>query len=149
MQVLIKRIQKRGARSFVWRCGTGSFGGVNLIPPPPCPAALQPCFHVLPLSHQAALVYLNIRRSHRVKARKRIEWHSAHFFLFHLPSLHPCHPKPSRLSLTGEVINFIYTLIRPSRRKPLIVNSGGKGFMGILTAATVKILVFDCHSIGE
>lgn len=27
MQVLIKRIQKRGASSFVWRCGTGSFEG--------------------------------------------------------------------------------------------------------------------------
>lgn len=32
MQVLIKRIQKRGASSFVWRCGRGSFGGVNLTP---------------------------------------------------------------------------------------------------------------------
>lgn len=87
MQVLIKRIQKRGARSFVWRCGRGSFGGVNLIPTPPCPAALGPCFHALPLSRQAALVYLNIRRSHRVKARKRIEGHSTHFFPFSPPLL--------------------------------------------------------------
>lgn len=89
MQVLIKRIQKRGASSFVWRCGRGSFGGVNLTPPTPaCPAALQPCFHVLPLSHQAALVYLNIRRSHRVKVRKRIERHSTHFFFTSLPYIH-------------------------------------------------------------
>lgn len=54
MQVLIKRIQKRGASSFVWRCGRGSFGGVNLTPPHPrvpCGAsALFPRFTTEPPS---------------------------------------------------------------------------------------------------
>lgn len=36
MQVLIKRIQKRGASPFVLRCGRGSFGGVNLGSSIPC-----------------------------------------------------------------------------------------------------------------
>ncbi len=53
MQVLIKRIQKRGASSFVWRCGRGSFGGVNLTPTPPVPcgaSALFPRFTTEPPS---------------------------------------------------------------------------------------------------
>lgn len=95
MQVLIKRIQKRGASSFVWRCGRGSFGGVNLTTPQPsCPAALQPCFHVFPLSRQAALVYFNIRRSHQVKVRKRIEKHSTHFFFSTSPPYIHVSPNP-------------------------------------------------------
>lgn len=43
---------------------------------------------------------------------------------------------------------YLYTYYA-LKRKPLIVSSGGKGFMGILSAAAVKILTFDSHSIGE
>lgn len=111
MQVLIKIIQKRGASSFVWRCGTGSFGGLASFPHP---CALRRFSLVSTFYCWAARLHLCTSTSGEATGSKRIERHSAHFFLSHLPSLHPCHPKPSRLSLTGEVINFIYTLIRLS-----------------------------------
>lgn len=129
----------------MWRCGRGSFWGLTSSPQTLCPAALQPCFHVSPLSRQAALVYLNIGRSHRVNVRKRTERHSSlsfFFFLlfppFHLPWLHPCQPKPSRLSLTGEVINFIYTLIRCSDKTLSLWVAGVKGLWGSACQSVLK-----------
>lgn len=114
MQVLIKRIQKRKASSFVWWCGRGSVGGVTLSPHPACPAALQLCFHILPLSHQAALVYLNIGRSHRVKVTKRIERHSTPFFLL-LDSPHwiPASPNPPCCLWQGKWSSSFIHLLNP------------------------------------
>lgn len=77
-QVLIKRIQKRGAGFFC----VEMLERVILPSPPLCPAVLQACFHILPLSCQAALVYLNIDRSHRVKGRESTERDLTHFSLF-------------------------------------------------------------------
>lgn len=131
MQVLIKRIQKRGASSFVWRCGRGSFGGVNLIPPPPVPcgtSALFPRFTTEPPSCTCV-------PEHQEKPSGQSEeedWEALNSFIssFHLFSLHPCQPQPSRLSLTGEVINFIYTLIRPSNESLSLWVVGVKGLWG-------------------
>lgn len=76
-QVLIKRIQKRGAHFFC----VEMLERVILPSPPLCPAALQACFHILPLSCQAALVYLNIDRSHQVEGRERTKKDLTHFSL--------------------------------------------------------------------
>lgn len=147
MQVLIKRIQKRGASSFcvdMWE--RVIWGGLTSLLHPLCPAALQPCFHILPLSRQAALVYLNIRRSHRVNARKRIERHSTYFF--HLLSLHPCQAKPLQAVFKrGSDQPYLYTY-QALRRKTVIVSSRRERFIGILLTA-VKILSFDCQLVRE
>ena len=152
MQVLIKRIQKRGASSFVQRCGRGSFGGVNLPPPAPVPcgaSALFPRF-------TTELPSCTCVPQHQEKPSGQSEeedWEALNSFFFsspfHLPSLHPCQPKPSRLSLTGEVINFIYTLIRPSDESLSLWVAGVKGLLGSSRQPLLKILTFDCHSIGE
>lgn len=132
MQVLIKRIQKRGASSFVWRCGRGSFGGVNLTPPnPPPPRALRRFSLVSTFYHWATKLHLCTSTSGEAIGSK---WgrglRGTQLTFFHLPSLHPCQPKPSRLSLTREVINFIYTLIRLSDESLSLWVVGVKGLWG-------------------
>lgn len=68
--------------------GEGHLGGLTSAPPLPFPARALRRFCLvstfLPLSRQAALVHLDIRRSRRVKVRKRIEW---------LSTRRPTHPK--------------------------------------------------------
>lgn len=117
-------------------------GRLTSSPQTSCPAVLQPCFHVLPLNHQAALVQLKIGRSHRVKASKRSERHSTHLFpSFLLPSLHQCQPKPFRVSLKGEVTNFIYTLIRSSDKS---LSLWVEGVNDLLWSSQQLLLKFSC-----
>lgn len=164
MQVLIKRIQKRGDGSLcveMWERVTWVGGGLTSAPaphpPPPCPAAFLPCFHLffLPLSRRAAPVHLDIGRSRRVKVRKRIEWHSTHSPLRRphsprVPSPQPPEPEPAQRPLTGgEVIDFISTLMRLLVPKPVIVTSGRKGFTGILSRADAKIPTSGRQPVGE
>lgn len=73
-------------------------------------------------------MHLDIRRSRRVKVRKRIEWHSTHFPPS--PPLSHVSPKLSQLPLTGEVINFIYTLIRLLDLSLSLLEVGVKGLWG-------------------
>lgn len=146
MKVLIKRIQKRGASSFCVEMWERVILGVNLIPsdPVPCGAStLFPRFTTEPSSCTCV-------PQHREKPLGQCEeedWEALislffFFFLlfppFHLPWLHPCQPKPSRLSLTGEVINFIYTLIRCSDKTLSLWVAGVKGLWGSACQSVLK-----------
>lgn len=110
MQVLIKRIQKRRASSFVWRCGRGSLGGLT-------PPTSVPCGALALLSCQAALVYLNIGRSRRVKVRKRIERHSTHFPpLFTSPPWIHVSPNPQCCLWQGKWSTLFIHLLDPQTK---------------------------------
>lgn len=138
MQVLIKIIQKRGASSFVWRCGTGSFRGLASFPHP---CALRRFCLVSTFYRWAARLHLCTSTSGEATGSKRGRGLRGTQSSIHLPSLHPCHPKPSRLSLTGEVINFIYTLIRLSDESLSLWIVGVKGLWG---SSEQPLLRFSC-----
>lgn len=139
--------------------GEGHLGGLTSAPPllSPARALRRSCLvsTFLPLSRRAAPVHLDIRRSRRVKVRKRIEW---------LSTRRPTHPKsrplvclspnpparPAAYDEWGEggdrLYFYTYEAFRP---KPVIVTSGRKGFIGILSRADAKILTWGRRPAGE
>lgn len=129
MQVLIKRIQKRGASPFVWRCGRGSFGGVNLSPSIPC--ALRRFCLVSTFYHWATELHSCTSTSGEAVGSKWGRGLSGTQLIFPpSPPLSHVGPKPSQLPLTGEVINFIYTLIRLLDLSLSLLEVGVKGLWG-------------------
>lgn len=125
----------------MWRCGRGSYGGVNPAPlfplSVPCGvSALFPPFS--PLSHRAAPMHLDIRRSRRVKVRKRLEWRSTHSSL-----RSPTHPNTRPLSPPafnggGEVIDFFSTLMRLLGLSLSLLQVGVKGLWGFSQEPTLR-----------
>lgn len=129
MQVLIKRIQKRGASPFVWRCGRGSSGGVNLGPSIPC--ALRRFCLVSTFYHWAAELHSCTSTSGEAVGSKWGRGLSGTQLIFSpSPPLSHVNPKPSQLPLTGKVINFIYTLIRLLDLSLWLLEVGVKGLWG-------------------
>lgn len=117
--------------------GEGHSGVLTSAPPLPAAACALRRFCLvstfLPLSRRAAPAHLDIRRSRRVKVRKRIEW---------LSTRRPTHPKSrplGRLSpnppaqppkiggVGGVVIDFISTLMRLLGLSLSLLQVGVKG----------------------